>query len=83
MAWGMKDSTPLDSYRHLIHINWRYKPMCIIMYNLGQPQSPAYAHIWCQILILTVKQIVPSKLLHLLIWATHESVSIGDRRKFE
>ena len=52
--------------------------MCIIMYNLGQPQSPTYAQIWCQILILTVKQIVPSKLLHLVI-ADNQLSSTGNK----
>ena len=64
MAWGIKYSTLLDSCRPIILINRRYKPICIIIYILGQPQSTAYAQIWCQILILNVKEIVPSEILH-------------------
>ena len=64
MAWGIKESTPLDSCRPLIHIHQRYKPMCIIMYNLGQPQSPAFAQIWCQILISMSKYGFDTKVEH-------------------
>ena len=64
MACGIKNSSTLDSCRPLIHINRRYKSVCIIMFNLGQPQSPAYAQSWCQILISMSKYGFDAKFEH-------------------